>query len=81
MPNCREGLITGVGWLNLTKSLKVGGGLFVGQHLIKMMLNKVKWVVKLAFFKKINVWLYVPCFSNPENSLCDIHISMKVLKD
>ena len=50
MPNCREGLITGVGWLNLAKSLKVGGGPFVGQHLIKMMLNKVKWVVKLAFF-------------------------------
>ena len=81
MPNCREGLITGVGWLNLAKSLKVGGGLFVGQDLIKMTLNKVKWVVKLAFFKKIIVWLDVSCFCNSENSLCDIHISMKVLKN
>lgn len=42
--------------------------------------NRVKWVVKFAFYKETDVWLYEPYFSNPENPLCDIHVNIKVLK-
>ena len=40
----------------------------------------MKWVVKFAFYKETDVWLYEPYFSNPENPLCDIHVNIKVLK-
>ena len=40
----------------------------------------MKWGVKFAFYKETDVWLYEPCFSNPENPLCDIHVNIKVLK-
>ena len=80
MSYCRESLILGLSWLNLDKPEKWVGGLYLSQDLIKMMPNRMKWVVKFAFYKETDVWLYEPYFSNPENPLCDIHVNIKVLK-
>ena len=44
--------MTGADWGNLSESIK--GGSLLAQTLIKVVLNKVKWVVK--FFQKWNFW-------------------------
>ena len=60
VPNCRGNLITVVGLQNLAKPLK-GRVSCLGQILIKVVLNKVKWMVKFIQKGNLNLTPTIRC--------------------